>query len=700
MASPSNVPYLAYKSKRHSRTLSNSNSHLLPNQSPPPISRPSSSSNGVVLQSPKLHLGGELDTNDSLDLTASAPRNLKSQLTTPPSLYEYPTENTLPSGSPIAEPSSSVPSTASSPNTAETLDLTGSPRSQLTPMKSSTFRRLPLRKARPSRTLGDQVPMHSQNASVSSLHPRSDKGSNDAGSKPVVLPSVAPVSLPSIKAGVTANNPDAPSLNAHHAAIPPPISKSSSMNHAPNWDISDKPLLPVSSPPTSRKPAPYPPGFQPKGVCRVLTDDFLSARRMKRESEGEGGMKRVERTKLERRLEKLINLHFPLQIDSEGARDGLLDEKTRPGRSGRENHRASSIFDLQTLKNVNFNDASGLWRGVVSGGLRDTTKMEIRAAEQRITPWEDDAAVSKCPLCAASFHPLTNRKHHCRLCGQIICSLPIKHPHRTALCSILFVVDIQTRQVEEVGEGVDYGVRKRKTTNVPTQQARQEEEDKFLKGVRICRNCRPILLRHQYEQQIQVVPPFVNLYKNFIDLEMEIEESLPKFQELILNLNHNDQPTKEASAARKRLLDSFAHYDKVSKKIRGLQCPSGAGSSQDRVQMAIMTRANLFLQKNMFPLQSLPTPRSSTSNSATSKSLRAATGTDASNLFVDMDSVQAKQLQPLLEQETLLESFIEEAQAQRKFEDLKALKINLAEIRQEIERLLAEASLPKRRSNV
>ena len=87
----------------------------------------------------------------------------------------------------------------------------------------------------------------------------------------------------------------------------------------------------------------------------------------------------------------------------------------------------------------------------------------------------------------------------------------------------------------------------------------------------------------------------------------------------------------------------------------------------------------------MFDLQSLPTPRSSTGNSAAP---HVAIGTDTSNLFVDIDSVQAKQLQPLLEQEALLESFIEEARAHRKFEDLKALKINLAEIRQEIERLL------------
>ena len=70
----------------------------------------------------------------------------------------------------------------------------------------------------------------------------------------------------------------------------------------------------------------------------------------------------------------------------------------------------------------------------------------------------------------------------------------------------------------------------------------------------------------------------------------------------------------------------------------------------------------------------------------------AGVGTDASNLFVDIDSVMAKRLQPLLEQEALLESFIEEARAHRKFEDLKALKINLAEIRQEIERLLGASN--------
>jgi rabenosyn-5 len=64
----------------------------------------------------------------------------------------------------------------------------------------------------------------------------------------------------------------------------------------------------------------------------------------------------------------------------------------------------------------------------------------------------------------------------------------------------------------------------------------------------------------------------------------------------------DERPTAEASAARKRLLDAFAQYDALAKRIRALPT-SGPGSSQDRVLAAVHSRANIFLQKHMFPLQ-------------------------------------------------------------------------------------------------
>jgi rabenosyn-5 len=100
-----------------------------------------------------------------------------------------------------------------------------------------------------------------------------------------------------------------------------------------------------------------------------------------------------------------------------------------------------------------------------------------------------------------------------------------------------------------------------------------QEDEKFLKGVRICRRCRPVLRwvvrsilyveilclpvlvyrQQQYHQEVAHVPTFVRLYdvsfsftllcevvltffQVFISLEKEIEDSLPQFQELLLTL--------------------------------------------------------------------------------------------------------------------------------------------------------------------
>ncbi|KZP32517.1 hypothetical protein FIBSPDRAFT_774430 [Athelia psychrophila] len=480
------------------------------------------------------------------------------------------------------------------------------------------------------------------------------------------------------------------------AASPAPPSASSL---APSPAISPAPSQSQSQsqsrPPSTRSTtsgagaAPYRPGFQPKGVWRPLTDDFMAARTQHLD---EG---RVERRKLERRLEKLVALHFPKESAKSGSggggAPGVGPRVQTPNGAPGERRRTSSFFDMAS--SFRSMDAGELWRGVLQSQAVQGTKGEIRAAEQRITPWEDDASVAKCPVCTAAFHPLTNRKHHCRLCGQIVCSLPIKRPQRPETCSLLFVVDPKTRRIEEVGEGVDYGVRRRRASSVssPTGKVNDEatpEEEKFLKGVRICRQCRPILSRQQHHQEIAHVPTFSRLYEAFISLEREIEDSLPQFQELILSLSNEDQPTKEASAARKRLLEAFGQYDALAKRIVKIPCPTGKGSSQDRVQRAILSRANLFLQKNMFPLQSLPKPK-------TQKPSKSPGGAEAESVqLIDPDSAAAHALQPLLEQEALLESFVEEAKAHRKFEDAKILKTNLGEIRAEIDRVMANAEPP------
>lgn len=77
-------------------------------------------------------------------------------------------------------------------------------------------------------------------------------------------------------------------------------------------------------------------------------------------------MGRIEHTKLERRLEKLINLHFS------------SDEK-RAVELGRPvaNRRASSFFDMD-FSDLKSMDAGELWRGVLQSPALQGSKADIR----------------------------------------------------------------------------------------------------------------------------------------------------------------------------------------------------------------------------------------------------------------------------------------------------------------------------------
>ena len=52
-------------------------------------------------------------------------------------------------------------------------------------------------------------------------------------------------------------------------------------------------------------------------------------------------------------------------------------------------------------------------------------KNQRKQLEQTIVDWEDDATVAKCPFCQQEFSNYIFRRHHCRLCGRVVCSDPL-----------------------------------------------------------------------------------------------------------------------------------------------------------------------------------------------------------------------------------------------------------------------------------
>ncbi|KAG8738489.1 carboxypeptidase Y-deficient [Ceratobasidium sp. 414] len=233
----------------------------------------------------------------------------------------------------------------------------------------------------------------------------------------------------------------------------------------------------------------------------------------------------------------------------------------------------------------------------------------------------------------------------------------IRAPNRPVTCSLLIVADPRTHKIEEVPDIIAYGV-----------VLDEKEKQGFLKGVR------------QYHMEAATVPAFSRVHQAMLRLEAEIEEDLPQFQELVLSVKTGTHPTSTAAtaAARKSLIDRFHEYDRLSKRLQGLPCPSGG--SQERMQLAVAARANLFLQKHMFPLQSLPKMKQLAKAATRSETQLSSPAESESSFMLDPGHA----VQPLLEQEALLEQMLSEAQAARKIEDALILKTNLAEIREEI----------------
>ena len=102
-------------------------------------------------------------------------------------------------------------------------------------------------------------------------------------------------------------------------------------------------------------------------------------------------------------------------------------------------------------------------------------------------------------------------------------------------------MDAGTGNIEELGgDVVDYGVKRKDLTPGASGEATKklvEEQEKYLKGVRICRECRPTLRRRQYSVEAKSVPTFARLYDALLGLEREIEELLPVFQEVVIRLS-------------------------------------------------------------------------------------------------------------------------------------------------------------------
>ena len=121
-----------------------------------------------------------------------------------------------------------------------------------------------------------------------------------------------------------------------------------------------------------------------------------------------------------------------------------------------------------------------------TGFLKSLTggQNQQRLLEQTVVTWQDDEAVTKCPFCEVPFN-FSNRKHHCRLCGRVVCGNPFTG------CSTNVGLNVSGPSHSEKHHGNDLSV-----------------------DVRMCRECKNIIFgKRDFTQESTKVPKYVMTYQ-------------------------------------------------------------------------------------------------------------------------------------------------------------------------------------------
>ncbi|KAF9638159.1 Zinc finger FYVE-type protein [Lasiodiplodia theobromae] len=309
-------------------------------------------------------------------------------------------------------------------------------------------------------------------------------------------------------------------------------------------------------------------------------------------------------------------------------------------------------------------------------------KAHQRALEQSIIAWEDDASIVQCPFCQQEFTSYTFRRHHCRLCGRVVCGDP------------------KTGCSTEVGLSV-----------AAPNRSSEKLTGQVSVDVRMCRDCKHTLFsKSDFARELADKPRDARSYENLVQFQRGIRLLLPRFQKLLAALQDPENPPssaqlQDATKVRKRLMDAFAQYDTAARRIRDLPTES---PTQARLQKAVYQQAYNFLSLHMLPLKSLPkilkhaspngAPQASKPNGRANGALAAIKYNDhesssvaSSSSAISTMEAEEKELRERLivleEQKFFVQEMIADANRRRKFDEVSSLAQNVEDLSKEIDQI-------------
>ncbi|XP_029141496.1 rabenosyn-5 [Protobothrops mucrosquamatus] len=240
-----------------------------------------------------------------------------------------------------------------------------------------------------------------------------------------------------------------------------------------------------------------------------------------------------------------------------------------------------------------------------------TDSAKIRAIEKSVVPWVSDQDVPFCPDCGNKFS-IRNRRHHCRLCGSIMCKKCME------LVSLPFASKLTTASKEVLASHTSpscspnsiQGSRRGSISSISSVSSVLDEKDDD--RIRCCRHCKDTLLKR--EQQIderEYIPDIVKLYEKLRFYMEKVDQKAPEYIKMAESLNSGETTYNldRASNLRIEVQRMYELIDALSKKILTLGLNEDPQPHPRTLQLQRMIRysATLFVQEKLLGLMSLPT---------------------------------------------------------------------------------------------
>ncbi|EPZ33128.1 hypothetical protein O9G_003124 [Rozella allomycis CSF55] len=292
----------------------------------------------------------------------------------------------------------------------------------------------------------------------------------------------------------------------------------------------------------------------------------------------------------------------------------------------------------------------------------------LQRIEENAVPWQPNDEATHCPICFQAFNLFGLRRHHCRLCGRVIC-------------------DFDAPEIDENGI-----------------------------KLRQCKECVATITRYMHKTSDSNLDSFslqiCKIYKELCKEIQFVDGTLPKFNGLLELFSSNCIVTDKlkndyhsANILRKSLSDSFVRIDKLSKQIKLITIPEDA-SQRHKLVNSLIHSITLYLQNHMFTLRMMPIlknnkfifnendkvddkPLESTPIVSSSPSVSFAQ-TFFSLFKTESQSISEddKEKLSIFEfQKNQVQNYLQDAMKSRRLDDVQSLRLSLKEIENEINRI-------------